>query len=171
LKRYFLNVFMFAVVLLTAFSLFSCSKDDTSPTNSTVTYDQNTINGTISFVDTGYVSDTTVGKYYVSVFGNWPGNPNNNVVVKPVKSNGKYSANYKISVPNDGDYTVAIAWVRVAPSYKSWFLGVYDVAGKDTSRTAIWGPHPKVTISGGVGVGNINFNSYLDTLNNIAVYP
>lgn len=171
MKKAFLNGTMLIFVFIIFITVYSCKEDTVAPPQSGTTYENNTINGTITFVDTNFIVDTTVGKYYVSAFGTWPGNPTRNLVIYPQKSSGKYIANYKITLPGDGNWTIALAWVRLAPSYKSWFLGVYDVAGKDTSKTAIWGPHPQVNISGGVGVGNINFNAFIDTTKNLAVFP
>jgi hypothetical protein len=170
LKKIFINATMLIFIFTIFIFVYSCKEDAVAPPTNP-SYDANTINGTITFVDTNFISDTTVGKYYVSTFGTWPGTPSRNLVIYPQKSGGKYTANYKITVAGDGNWTVALAWVRFVPSYKSWFLGVYDVAGKDTSKAAIWGSHPQVNINGGVGVGNINFNAFIDTTKNLTVYP
>jgi hypothetical protein len=173
LKKTYFNAFALIFILLITFTIYSCKSDSTAPTQSGVTYDANTINGTVTFLDTTFISDTTVGKYYVAAFATWPGNPSATSRIYPVKSGGKYTANFKIQVTNSGNYVVSTAWVILPPplSYKSWFLGVYDVAGKDTSSAAIWGPHPTASITGGAGVGNINFNSFIDTTRRLAVYP
>jgi hypothetical protein len=174
LKNVSFYVITFSILLLISFSTFSCKSDSTNPvTNNNPTYDANTINGTVTFADTTYITDTTAGKYYVAAFATWPGNPTATSRIYPVKSGGKYTANYKIQVTNSGNYVVATAWVILPPpsAYKSWFLGVFDVAGKDTSSAAIWGTHPTANITNGAGVGNINFNSYIDTAHRIAVFP
>lgn len=149
------------ILVMVMVSLYSCSSDDTNPVTS-VTYDANTINGTVSFVDTNYIADTTNGSYYVAAFATWPGPPSALAKIVPVKSNGKFTATYKIVVSQNGNYIVSTAWVKNNP-YASYILGVYDVAGKDTSRASLLGSHPTANISDGKGIGDINYNSYIDT--------
>lgn len=169
MKRALRRITLFVFFIITL-SVYSCKDDNTNPVINNPTYDANSINGTITFADTNLVKDTTAGKYYVALFGTWFGQPSRTTRIYPVKSGGKYTANYKIIAPGDGNWTVAIAWVISPPNYKSWFLGVYDTPGRDTSRANISEQHLKASISGGAGVGNINFNSYLDTANSIFVY-
>jgi hypothetical protein len=168
LKKVIFNGITLFIFIIIAFSVYSCKSDSSNPVNNS--YDANTINGTITFVDTNMVTDTTVGKYYVALFGTWFGPPSQTARIYPIKSGGKYTASYKILAPSDGNWSVAVAWVILPPNYKSWFLGVYDTPGRDTSRANIMEQHLKANITGGVGVGNINFNSYIDTAKNIYIY-
>lgn len=157
----------FGIVLTIIFSIYSCSSDSSNPV--TVTYDANSINGTITFADTNFISDTTNGSYYVAAFATWPGPPSALTKIVPVKANGKFTASYKIIVSQNGNYVVSTAWVKKSP-YASLILGVYDVAGKDTSRVSLLGPHPTANITEGKGIGDINYNSYIDTTFKLAKF-
>ena len=170
MKKLFFNSFTFVLVVTLAAILSSCKSDDNPVTNTEVTYDANTINGTITFVDTAkFISDTSSGAYFVAVFANWPGQPSAYVKITPKLANGKYTATYKVPVTADGNYVVSTAWIKYNPYY-SLILGVYDVAGKDTSRASLLGSHPTANISSGKGVGNINYNAYLDTAYKLAKF-
>lgn len=151
-------------------SLYSCSSDSSSPVSSGVTYEQNSINGTISFVDMGFISDTVNGYYTVSAFSSWPptSNATASAKIKPVLSGGKYSATYKLVVPSDGSFTITTAFVRIpyVPGMSVLGLGMYDtIPGNDTTHNTgiIYGSHPKAIITSGAGIGNVNFNSWIDT--------
>jgi hypothetical protein len=169
LKKLFANGVLYSVIIIAIALLSGCSKDDTNPTSSNPTYDAYSINGTLTFVDTNFISDTTNGAYYVAVFSTWPGPPAAYSKIFPTKSNGKYTANYKVVVTANGGYVVSTAWIKKNP-YASLILGVYDVAGKDTSRASLTGSHPLATIADGKGVGNINYNSYIDTTYKLAKF-
>jgi hypothetical protein len=170
------NVFFYGVTLsiifLAAFSTFSCKSDSSNPVNNS--YDANTINGTITFVDTLFISDTTNGYYSVDAYTVWPPTntgPTAYTKIIPQKAGGKYTANYKIIVPTNAPYTITAAYIRLPYIQGSVYgLGMYDVAGKDTvhNDSLIFSiPHPKATITGGTGIGNINFNCWIDTAKKI----
>jgi hypothetical protein len=159
----------FTILLLISFSIFSCKSDTANPVNNNPTFDANTINGTITFVDTLFISDTNHGYYDISAFSTWPpqGNASASSKIIPVKSNGKYSATFKLLMPGDGSFTLTTAFIKTPYVQGSSVLGLgmYDAAGNDTthSQSIIYGSHPKAVITGGAGIGNINFNSWIDT--------
>lgn len=169
MKKLLSNGVLYSVIIIAIAILSGCSNNDSNPTTSDPSYDNYSINGTLTFVDTNFISDTTNGAYYVAVFSSWPGPPAAYSKIFPTKTNGKYSANYKVLVTADGNYVVSTAWIKKTP-YASLILGVYDVAGKDTSRASLLGPHPTANISGGKGIGNINYNSYIDTTYKLAKF-
>jgi hypothetical protein len=160
------------VLLLISFTIFSCKSDTTNPVyTSGTTYDAYSINGTITFVDNNFIPDTVNGYYDISAFSSWPptGNATASAKLKPVLSGGKYTASYKIIVPN-GSFTLTSAYIKLPYGAGSVLgLGMYDVAGNDTTHNLgiIYGSHPKATITNGAGIGNINFNSWIDTTKKI----
>jgi hypothetical protein len=173
LKKLFSNGVLYSVIIIAIALLSGCSKDDTNPISSQ-SYDAYSINGTVSFVDTLFISDTAHGYYDISAFANWPPTSNASASAKifPVKSNGKYTATYKIIVPSNGSYTITTSFIRIpyVPNSSVLGLGIYDVAGRDTLHNdsiLFQVPHPKATISEGTGIGNINFNSWIDTTKKI----
>jgi hypothetical protein len=176
LKKLLTNGVVFSVIVMIAALLNGCSNDTT--TNPTVTYDAYSINGTISFVDTlintAILTDTAHGYFDISAFANWPPTSNASASAKifPVKSNGKYTAGYKLIVPSNGSYTITASYIRVpyVPGSSVLGLGIYDTApGSDTSHSAsiIYGPHTQAVISGGTGIANIDFKSWIDTTKKI----
>jgi len=170
LKRLLANGAIFSVIILIAALLNSCSTDST--TNSNETFDANSINGTITFVDNAYLSDTSSGYYSVSAFATWPptGNATATAKIVPVLANGKYTASFKIIVASDGSYTITSSYIKLPYTPGSVYgLGMYDVPGNDTTHNVgiIMGSHPKAVITSGAGIGNINFNSWIDTAKKI----
>lgn len=173
MKKLFANGVLYSVIIIAIALLSGCSKDDTNPV-SNQTYDAYSINGTISFVDTLFISDTAHGYYDISAFANWPPTSNASASTKifPVKSNGKYTATYKIIVPSNGSYTLTTSFIRTpyVPGSSVLGLGIYDTTpGNDTTHNSgtIYGPHTQAVISNGTGIGNISFNSWIDTTKKI----
>jgi hypothetical protein len=160
------------VFLIIAFSIYSCNSDSTAPTQTGNAYDNNTINGNITFVDSLFtLTDTTSsgGYYAVSAFATWPSQPTQVAVINPVKVGNQWQANYKIIGLNNGSYTIAFAWIK-KPYAGTYFLGVYDtLMSNDTLHNVqvLFGEHPKATISNNAGVGNFDFIAYLDTAKKI----
>jgi len=137
------------------------------------TFDNNSINGTISFVDTNVIVDTTGGYYSVDAFAVWPptGNPSASVKIIPQKqSNNTYKASYKIPGLSNGSYVVTTAFIKTPYIQGSSVLGlgIYNTSnGCDTSHdnSCIFGSSVlRVTISYDQGVGGIDYRSWADTL-------
>lgn len=175
MKRFFLKSVLFSIIL-TIF-VFICGCNDNTINSASTIYDANTINGTITFVDTNLVLDTTYGYYNVSAFAYWPPTANATASsrIYPTKVNGKYTANYKIIIPSDGSYTLTSAYIKIPYIVGSSVLGLgmYDMTqGNDTTHnlSIIYGQHAKAVISGRTGIGNINFNSWLDTTKKIYTF-
>ncbi len=169
MKKVLLNGLSIFFILIVILALNGCNSDSSTPVSGN-TYDANSINGTITFVDTAMITDTLNGYYNVSAFATWPptGNASASAKIKPIFMNGKYTATFKIVVPSDGSYTITSAFIRIpyVPGMSVLGLGVYDtIPGNDTTHNnaIIFGNHPKAIISGGTGIGNINFNSWIDT--------
>lgn len=167
---YGISLFVFFII---SFTYYGCNSDST-PVQSGVTYDANTINGTITFVDSAFISDTLVGYYSINAYSSWPptGAPSAIAKIVPAKStSGKYTANYKLVFSGDGSFTLTTAFIKLPYTQGSVFgLGMYDnTPGNDTTHNAgiIYGPHTKAVISGGAGIGNINYNSWIDTTKKI----
>lgn len=172
MNKLLVNGVVLSVILITLFFISGCSNSDSSPVTNNPSFDANSINGTITFVDNAFISDTNVGYYSVSAFANWPPTANATATAKivPVLSGGKYTATFKIIVPSDGSYTITSSFIKLPYIPGSVYgLGMYDVPGNDTTHNfgIIMGSHPKATISSGAGVGNINFNSWIDTAKKI----
>jgi hypothetical protein len=125
----------------------------------------NSISGTITFVDTNFLilpSHYTAGAFQTS---NWPPSipsPYRFDSLTIQQSGNTYIANYKIRHLPDGNY-----YITTSPRRGTEFVGsILGVLGCDTNRTiyssCAYTPQ-KVTISGSVGVVNINFLSWADS--------
>lgn len=161
------------IVISTVLLINGCKNDTNNPIYPT-SFDKNSINGTITFVDTTYISDTAHGYYSIDAYSSWPptGAPSAIAKIIPSKnSNGKYTATYKLLVTSDGSYTLTTAFIKTPYGAGSVLgLGMYDTtASNDTTHNAgiIFGSHPKAVITNGTGIGNINFNSWIDTTKKI----
>ena len=169
MKTILLTFLTLCILITISISFFSCKSDSTNPENSNSTYDANSINGTISFVDNNFTADTINGYYDISAFSSWPptGNATASAKLKPVLSGGKYTAIFKIIVPANGQYTITSSYIKLPYSQGSVLgLGIYEVAGRDTVHNDSLNfqvPHPKAIITNGTGIGNVDFNSWLDT--------
>jgi len=169
----FFYTIILSIILTISFSTFGCKSDSTNPVTSTP-FDANSINGTITFVDSLFISDTTHGYYSIDAYSSWPptGMPSAIAKIIPSKnSNGKYTANFKLIVSGNGSYTLTTAFIKTPYGQGSVLgLGMYDVtSGNDTTHNSgtIFGSHTKAVITSGAGIGNINFNSWIDTTNKI----
>jgi hypothetical protein len=169
LKKIILDFLTFGSIGMLLMIAFSCSDKNNNIVTGGITYDANSINGTVTFVDSVFISDTTHGYYSVDAYSVWPptAGPTAFSKIHPTKSGGKYSANFKIIVPSDGSYILTTSFIKTpyVPGSSVLGLGMYDVSPNDTTHSAsvIYGNHPKATISGGTGIGNINYNSWIDT--------
>jgi hypothetical protein len=175
IKKLIRDFVLFSGVVSLIFYFVSCSNDSTTVITPTV--DANSINGTISFVDTtNILTDTTAGYYSVSAYANWPpaASPTSTVKIVPVKSGTKYSANYKFTGMANGSYAITAAYIKIpyVPGSSVLGLGLYNsTAGcDDTSHLAgcIYSTSiPKATITSNAGVSGINFKSFADTTKKI----
>ncbi|MCX6164098.1 MAG: hypothetical protein NTU73_04435, partial [Ignavibacteriae bacterium] len=110
MKKAFLNATMLIFVFTIFISVYSCKEDTVAPPQSGTTYDNNTINGTITFVgsDSTFITDTTSANGYFSVnaYPNWP--PTAQPIyskLKFYKSGNVYKADYKlVGLANNGSY-------------------------------------------------------------------
>ncbi len=156
--------FAFAIAIMAI--IYGCNSDNNNPTGGGVTIDPNTINGTITFVDTNVVIDTTGGYYSVNAFATWPpmGNPTATAKIKLIKgTDGKYSANYKILGLNNGQYVVTSAFIKTPYVVGNGVLGLGSFSC-DTSASCLFGPGvQRVTIENNNGKADINFKSFADT--------
>ena len=175
MKKLFANGILYSVIIIAIALLSGCSDDNPVTIK---TYDAYSVNGTISFVDTlvntSILNDTTNGYYSISAFAVWPPVANASATAKiyPVKIGGKYTANYILVLPSNGSYTITTAYIRIpyVPFSSVLGLGIYDTTpGNDTTHNVgtVGGPHTKAVISNGTGIGNINFNSWIDTTKKI----
>ena len=163
------NIAVAVVVMIVSIAIYSCKDNSTNPTSGGTTYDANSINGLITFVDTNRV-DTTNGYYDVSAFATWPptGPASANVKIYPTKQTGGiYTASYKLAgLPNNGNFVVTSSFIKL-PYASGSVLGLGSY-GCDTSASCLFGPGvQKVTLSNGAGVGDINFRSFVDTTRKI----
>ncbi|MGV8017134.1 MAG: hypothetical protein AB2L26_02950 [Ignavibacteria bacterium] len=172
MKRNLMNIvlFMFVIAMLTA--AYSCSNND-NPVNNTTAWDNNSINGRITFTDSaGYYKfrDTTAGYYDISAFATWPptGNASANSKMTLKMENGKMVADYKLTVSANGFYTITTSYIKLPYMPGSVYgLGKY---GSDTSHSPARifdTTNARVQIQNNAGVGDINFISWLDTTNKI----
>lgn len=172
--RKLLSNLAFGVVLVSLLSIaYSCNSDSTVTPPSGTTYDQLSINGRITFPDTaGYYKfmDTAKGYYNISAFAQWPpmgpASASSKLITKI--DGGKLVADYKIIVPANGFYTVTSAYIRLPYTSGSVFgMGKY---GSDTSHSPAQifdTTNARVSIQGNVGIGGINFLSWVDTTSKI----
>jgi len=165
LRKLFLNL-MFTLVMFSLLTLaYSCSDN---PVVSS--YDNLTINGRITFVDTtGYYkfTDTSKGYYDVSAFAVWP--PMSNATASSKLSlkmeNGKMVADYKLILPSAGDFTITSSWIKKPYTVGNSVFGLGKYKS-DTSHSAalLWDTTgARVYLPSSPGVGGINFLSFIDT--------
>jgi hypothetical protein len=157
------NLFFFALAAMTAVVLNSCGDDPV--TNIPNNPPAGTISGSVNFVDTNYSTDS--GFYYIAAYATWPpaGSPTGGDTIYPVRSGSSYSASYTISgLPDTGSFVITTAWLRVPyiPGQGVYGLGFY---GCDPPNPGCANNPTTVTLSSGVGLVNINFNSRLDRNN------
>lgn len=162
LKRNVIQIFAAAIFIV---GLSGCSDDEN--TVNTVLPEANSISGTITFVDTNFI---TAGGYYdIGVFPNpsvppayWFGPPSANDTLVYTRVGATYKATYKLRGVNNGSYVVAVGF-RKNTGGQSPIMGVY---GCDTLRAqysnCFLDPQ-RITISNNLGVENVNFLSWADT--------
>lgn len=165
MNKSFLNHSIFFILsIVAAFIIYSCSDDTTTNNNNPVTYDQNSINGRITFVETGFVDS---GSYIISAYpeAGWPpmGPPTSYDTLNIVASQTTYD--YKLVGLSNGKYVVSVGFRKLSGG-ASPVMGIY---GCDTSHSfsCLLAPTLKAEITGDAGVGNINFLSWADTTNKI----
>jgi|GEM_PF-1599755 len=158
---------------ITAFNIIGESNRTYSIKTTPSPYDQNSISGRVTFVDTiGYYKfrDTTKGYYNISAFGQWPpmGPASANVKLYPYMMNGKMVADYKLIVPGNGSYTITNSYNKLPYSAGSIYgLGKW---GSDTSHVPAIvydTTNARVHIINSIGNININYLSWIDTTKKI----
>jgi hypothetical protein len=166
-KTFLKHLGLFVIVAFVGIIINSCG-DDTVINNTNPTYDANSINGTVTFVDSNFeATDSASGSYLISAFpeSGWPptGGPTAYATINIVP--GQLAYNYKLVGLNDGNYVVSVGY-RKATGGQSPIMGIY---GCDTSHsfTCLLTPTLKASITNSAGVGNINFLSWADTTNKI----
>ena len=167
MKKTFLKHFgLFVIVAFVGIIINSCG-DDTTISNNPPTYDAKSVNGTVTFVETGFL-DSTSGSYLIAAYpeSGWPpmGPPAAFATIPVV--NGTAAFNYKLTDLADGNYVISVGF-RKNTGGQSPIMGIY---GCDTLRgftPCLQNPTLKATISNSAGVGSINFLSWADTTNKI----
>ena len=166
-KNLLVSMYVIALVVIT--SIYSCNNDNST---SIEDIDKNTISGTITFVDTNFLTDTTQGYYSVGAFATWPptGNASSSLKLKPAKqSDNTYKAEYKFTSMPSGSYVITSAYIKLPYIVGSSVLGL-GTYGCDTSHYTgcIYNPTiKKAIIKNDFGVENINFKSWADTSKHI----
>lgn len=167
MKKTILNPFFQAMIVIALIiSVYSCSEDNaTTPQGP----DANTINGTVSFVDTNFI--LSGGTYLISAYpsASWPptGGPAAFDTIKITRSNNILNLNYtyKLKDVSPGDYVVSVGF-RKATGGQSPIMSVYgcDTARAITGSMCFLNPTKKATIgSNNQGTENINMLSWSDT--------
>jgi hypothetical protein len=173
LRKLFINL-AFVVVLVSMLTIaYSCSNNDSPVSPGGTTYDQLSINGRITFTDsTGYYKykDTSKGYYDISAFAQWPpmgpASANSRLILK--MDNGKMVADYKMIVTANGNYTVTSSYIKLPYTSGSVSgLGKYKSDTTHNPGVIYDTTNARIGILNNQGVGNINFISWLDTLNRI----
>lgn len=163
--KLFKHLGLFVIVAFVGIIINSCGEDTVTNTgNNNPTYDAKSINGTVTFVETGFVDS---GSYLISAYpeSGWPpmGGPAAYDTL-PVTA-GQTAYNYKLTDLPNGKYVISVGF-RKNTGGQSPIMGIY---GCDTSHsfTCLLNPTLKAEIVNEAGVGNINFLSWADTTNKI----
>jgi len=162
LKTKFLANFSLFVLILSVITIaYSCKSDDII---TVVGPDANSINGTVTFADSGFVS--TGGIYLISAFSSWPpaGPPAayDTVRISRNSSTGRWNQSYSYKLSNiaNGSYAVSVGF-RKATGGQSPIMGVY---GCDTTHNmCVITTTSRATITGNAGVTGIDFSCWADT--------
>lgn len=161
MKTKFFGNFLFvicAVALITV--AYSCKSDDII---SVVLPDANTISGTVTFADSGFISPG--GVYLISAFASWPpaGPPAAYDTIKISRnSSGQWNRayDYKLKSLNNGSYVVTTGF-RKNTGGQSPIMGVY---GCDTTHNScVVTTTSRAGIVDNAGITGINFVSWADT--------
>jgi len=162
-------------ILITSGIVFNSCSSDSNPSGGQTGLENNTISGTITFVQSDsnlIITDTTGGYYSINIFATWPpvGNATSTVKIIPVKqSDNTYKATYKFTGVNNGSYAVTTAFIKVPYIPGSSVLGL-GILGCDTSHNAACvfsNSIQKATVTDNKGVENVNFLSWADTTKKI----
>jgi hypothetical protein len=158
-----INGILLIMALFATILISKCGSD--SVTTPGTTYDAKTINGTVTFADDHFV--TSGGTYLISAYPEtgWPpiAGPTAYDTIHVTSSTLAY--NYKLVGLDDGNYVVSVGY-RKNTGGQSPIMGIY---GCDTlhSLACLMSPTLKAKITGGAGVGSINFISWSDTAKKI----
>lgn len=160
--KFFANFSLVVLILSVITIAYSCKSDDVV---TVVLPDANTINGTVTFADTGFIA--TGGVYLISAYGTWPpsGPPSayDTIKINRNSSTGRWNTaySYKLkSLPDNGSFAVAVGF-RKATGGQSPIMGIY---GCDTTHNmCVLTTTTRATITNGAGVAGIDFSSWADT--------
>lgn len=162
MKTKFIANFVFVILALSVLSIaYSCKSDDTTVTPSGP--DNNSINGTLTFVDTGFVS--TGGTYLIAAYSSWPpmaGPSSYDTVRISRNATGRWNQtySYKLSSVANGSYALSVGF-RKATGGQSPIMGVY---GCDTTHNmCVVTTTSRATITNNAGVTGIDFMCWADT--------
>ena len=161
-KTFFKHFAIFAMVAFLGVLINSCGDDNTTNTNNNPTYDAKSINGTVTFVETGFM-DSSAGTYLISAYpeSGWPPTSGPAAYDTIHVTAGQTAYNYKLIDLADGKYVVSVGF-RKSTGGQSPIMSIY---GCDTSHsfTCLFTPTLKAEITNSAGVGNINMLSWADT--------
>jgi len=159
---------IFVIVAFVGILINSCGSDTvTTPTTTTVP--AGTMKGTITFVDTN--RQYTNGYYDVSVYPSWPpaGPPSGSDTVLLTKNGNVYTGTYEITGLSAGAYVTTCAWIKTPYGPGSVYL--LGMRGCDTNHSpSCWGNPTRDTLTSSVGLGDLNFLSWIDTTKKIAQF-
>ncbi len=159
--KIFKHFMLFAIVAFVGIIINSCGDDPVS-NNTNPTYDANSINGTVTFVDTNF-EGTDSGSYLISAYpeAGWPPTGGPTAYATLNITPGQTAYNYKLVGLSDGNYVVSVGYRKLIGG-QSPIMSIY---GCDTlhSMTCLLTPTLKATITNNAGVGNINMLSWADT--------
>ena len=160
-KNFLVNIAKIAFFVVIVTIAYSCSKDEII---SVILPDANTISGTVTFADTGFVS--TGGTYLISAFASWPPmsapSAYDTIKISRNTTTGRWNTaySYKLKGINDGNYVVTTGF-RKNVGGQSPILGVN---GCDTTHNScVVTTTTRVAITGNAGVAGVNFVSWADT--------
>lgn len=162
--KFFANFSLVVLILSVLTIAYSCKSDDVV---TVVLPDANTINGTVTFADTGFIS--TGGVYLISAYGTWlpagPPNAYDTIKINRNSTTGRWNTSYSYKLkglPDNGSFAVAVGF-RKSTGGQSPIMGVY---GCDTTHNGCAGSSTltgRATITNGAGVAGIDFSSWADT--------
>jgi len=163
LKTKFLGNFLFVICAIALITIaYSCKSDDVI--TPVVGPDANSINGTVTFADSGFIA--TGGTYLIAAYSTWPpmSGPSSydTVRISRNSSTGKWnqSYTYKLSNVANGSYAVSVGF-RKSTGGQSPIMGVY---GCDTTHNScVVTTTSRAVITSNTGVTGIDFTCWADT--------
>lgn len=171
MKKTFLRHFaIFALVAFVGILINSCGSDTVTNNNNNNTVPAGTMKGTITFVDTNRVYGDS-GYYDVSVYSSWPpsGPPSGSSNVTFTKNGNVYTGTYEITGLSAGSYVTTCAYIKLPYGPGSVYL--LGMRNCDTnSSPSCWGNPTKDSLHSDVGLGDLNFMSWIDTTKKIAQF-